>query len=230
MEGRIYFPGNPWPEGHAIETLVWDGRVDLFSGLMFNLHLVSADYDAERSIDDDDDRSPSNDFEAPGVWGNFHHCILSSTYWHHAGWVVGNDDHPLDLAALGDRTFQVDVSTSPRYDLLDWEDRAFHVYLLGHDTVADHVIRFRPERVPGSWSLEWNGRIALSYAGDDELRYSFRVAASGLRFGGFAIDADDSDEAALAAVRRWCPGCGDLSVTSEETERGERRVISNGAW
>lgn len=41
--GRIFFPGNPWPEGHRIKEFAWSGRLDAKTGLWFDLHVRGAD-------------------------------------------------------------------------------------------------------------------------------------------------------------------------------------------
>jgi hypothetical protein len=55
----------------------------------------------------------------------------------------------------------------------DYETLAFHVYLLGHDAVADHYIQFA--RIPHTdlFKVVWEGKIALAYAGDYEAKYRF---------------------------------------------------------
>ena len=52
--------------------------------------------------------------------------------------------------------------------------------LLGHDSVADHEIHFR-ELAPDDYSLTWRGRVALSYAGDDEFRHQFEAHLESIR-------------------------------------------------
>lgn len=51
---------------------------------------------------------------------------------------------------------------------------AFHVYLLGHDSVADHDIVFTRQQT-GGHTIDWNGRIALTYAGEEEFSHRFRA-------------------------------------------------------
>jgi hypothetical protein len=51
---------------------------------------------------------------------------------------------------------------------------AFHVYLLGHDSVADHDIVFTKQET-GGHTIDWTGRIALTYAGQEEFAYRFRA-------------------------------------------------------
>lgn len=52
------------------------------------------------------------------------------------------------------------------------------MYLLGHDTVADHLIRFR--RVAGTdrFDIDWSGKIALTYGGCWDFDHAFRVKLS----------------------------------------------------
>ena len=199
MQGRIYFPGNPWPEGHPIKALTWSGRLDAERGLFFDLHLESEDYDTERDVEDLDTDS---DYEAPGAWGNYHSCILSSTFWHEGGWVVGTPKAPLSFLALAGRTSIVDGLVEPKFDFHDLDDRSFHIYLLGHDDVADHRIEF--ERDGDTWDLDWQGRIALAYAGDYDFDYTFRVEASSVTFSGIRVGAELDDDRAHALLADCC--------------------------
>lgn len=50
---RIQFLGNGWARGHAIRDFFWSARLEP-SGIWFDLHLQTAQYDAE---DNDLDRS-----------------------------------------------------------------------------------------------------------------------------------------------------------------------------
>ena len=53
LPDRIHFPGNPWPEGHALTEFAWTARV--VDGVVWcDLHLRSADYYAERDIELDE--------------------------------------------------------------------------------------------------------------------------------------------------------------------------------
>ncbi|MET3287619.1 UNVERIFIED_CONTAM: hypothetical protein ABID98_000189 [Brevibacillus sp. OAP136] len=36
---RIYFAGNPWPDGHRIKAFAWSGRLEPGSGLWFDFDL-----------------------------------------------------------------------------------------------------------------------------------------------------------------------------------------------
>ncbi|MEU2034434.1 hypothetical protein [Nocardia amamiensis] len=174
--GRIVFPGNPWPEGHAIEEFAWTGRMDQAGGLWFDLHLRSAEYDAEHRPDDDrDDDSDIEDWLSPIVWQNYHRCTLSSTYW-------GEDEGTGLRAATPGRPFLLKseqpqcltVDPLPLADADDVECLAFNIYLLGHDSVAGQEVSFT-RRADGKHDIDWQGRIALTYADQVEFRYRFQA-------------------------------------------------------
>ena len=51
---RIYFKGNPWPEGHPVKEFKWSASIrDGY--VWFDMHLESQDYYSERDIEDDED-------------------------------------------------------------------------------------------------------------------------------------------------------------------------------
>lgn len=72
MKNRIFFTDNPWPAGHAVENLVWDGRLEPDGTLWFDLHLETADYDADDREEPDDQEE--EDEEDEGAW-------TSKTVW-----------------------------------------------------------------------------------------------------------------------------------------------------
>jgi hypothetical protein len=185
-QDRIHFPGNPWPEGHALTEFAWTVRV--VDGVVWcDLHLRSADYYAERDIELDEDEDEDEDdhdssWEAPGVWGNYHRCTLSSTFW--------DNDRGFPLCAIEDftpawldgRTFEVDTITNGTLEGVELDDLAFHVYLLGHDSVANHRITFHRIGDSDRFDIAWTGDIALTYAGDDDLAHRFEARISAVPF------------------------------------------------
>jgi hypothetical protein len=172
QQNRIFFPGNPWPEGHPVKVFVWSARV-VAGTLRFDFHLESADYYAEREIDDQDNDDPSS-WKSAGVWGNYHSCTLSSTEWHEGGFPVA-EASGYTLERLDGLEVRVD---DPPPD--DFDAHAFRVYLLGHDAVGHHRIRFT--RIPGTrrFDIVWTGRAALVYEGDEAYRYEFRAELHGI--------------------------------------------------
>ena len=171
IDGRIIFPGNPWPEGHPIEEFEWTARIE-GGELWFDLHLQCAEYDSEREIEDDEGEEHDASWEAPAVWNNYHRCTLSSTFWGEEGGfrVCAIDD--FSFAWLDGRVFAVDSAVA---EIDDANERPFHIYLLGHDSVANHRIEFR--RIAGSdaFDIIWSGDIALSYTGNDQLEHRFEA-------------------------------------------------------
>ena len=178
-DNRIFFEGNPWPEGHPIKAFVWTAE-QRGADLWFNFHLETEDYYAERSIDEEDedeDAEYPSDWQAPAVWYNYHSCTLSSTQWHSGGFAVCRmaDFSPEHLDGL-----LVQVNPLPLDLSASYEERAFHIYLLGHDAVAGHRIAFT--RVPGTllFDIDWQGSIALAYVGDHEPEHRFRAEIRGV--------------------------------------------------
>lgn len=56
-----------------------------------------------------------------------------------------------------------------------WDGRAFHIYLLGHDAVAGHRIKFLRRGNTDRFDIAWTGKIALAYIGDYDYRYDFEA-------------------------------------------------------
>ncbi|MFC7339654.1 hypothetical protein ACFQY0_20890 [Haloferula chungangensis] len=174
-ENRIWFPGNPWPEGHPIKDFAWTAEVR--KGIVwFFLHLKTADYYSERDIDDEGEDFDSS-WEAPIVWGNYHSCTISSTDWHDGGFPVCPCSE-YSIESLDG--YEAIVDPLPINPDGDWDDLAFHTYLLGHDSVAGHKIKFSRRNDSNDFDIHWEGKIALVYAGDYEYRYDFKALVYGV--------------------------------------------------
>lgn len=170
VRGRMWFPGNPWPNGHRIDGFSWTGRLDGAGQLWFDLTVETADYDEAEPVQAGDD-----DWVAPSVWSNYHSCRLSSSWDDATGLVAATAESPFRFADARPQTLTADPLPVCDPDAAP----AFHVYLLGHDSVAGHSVRFTAVG-DGSFEVEWTGRVALTYAGDDEFRYQFRAHLSGV--------------------------------------------------
>jgi hypothetical protein len=219
-DDRIWFPGNPWPDGHRIRAFAWGGLLDPEAGLRFAIELTSEDYDADDppGLDDDgDDDRPETDFESRSVWQNYHRCVIRPA----PGFVVGTPEEPLDFDSLADRTFRVDRLEDVA-GLEDPDDVAFHLYLLGHDSVADHRVRFTTGDSPSAFGLEWDGRIALTYVGEEEFGYRFRARVGRAVFQGFQVPDRLDDE---AADRLFAACVRDPARFRLTREGGERRYL-----
>lgn len=199
--GRIWFPGNPWPDGHAIKTAeLWgifagEGRDWAQPGLHLHLRIESEDYDAEmdeaardaayeeedHEIDRGIDRSS---WKSHIVWGNYHRCSIETN----AGPRLGGDGALFDLNWLAGRQFELDP-IDPNAPFIDFDSHAFHCYIQGHDAVAGHDLTFHASATPHHFDIDWTGRVALSYGGDDVYRYDFRAQLRGVLFQGFKSPA-----------------------------------------
>lgn len=175
MKGnRIYFKDNPWPEGHPIKTFDWSAK-EIDGDVWFDMHLESADYYAERDIDDEGINYPS-DWEAANVWGNYHSCTLSSNCWHYGGFRACTKPEytPDFLDGL-----ELEVDSNPDPELINSSDAfAFHIYLLGHDAVAKHKFKFQRSDKSTQFNIIWTGMIALAYVGDYEFKHMFSALIS----------------------------------------------------
>ncbi|MGE3809257.1 MAG: hypothetical protein AB7K24_31725 [Gemmataceae bacterium] len=201
---RITFPGNPWPAGHGIKQFEWSGRLEPETGLWFDLHLCSEDYYAEdEAEEEEDDNKETSDWKSKVVWSNYHECTLSSSCWGHAGFLVATRSKQLDFSKLGTRAFRVDRLPAP-----EPEDRAFGIYLLGHDGVADHRLQFSPRRgkSKNDFDLDWKGKIALEYAGNDEFEFKFHAHLRHIHFAGFRVPKGTKQAAALDLLAPFIAG------------------------
>jgi hypothetical protein len=150
---RIFFPGNPWPEGHPIEEFRWTASVRN-NAVWFDLHLRSEDYEAEREIEEPEEEGDEDDFpsdwEAPGVWTNYHRCTLSSTQWpNYRGFAVC----PLSAFSL-ERIdgFEACVDDAPPEDP---RDNAFHIYCPELEVRKQNLSMLA--RMSSADLAQWNG-------------------------------------------------------------------------
>jgi hypothetical protein len=194
---RIKFAGNPWPKGHPIAAAAWTAVLTR-EGLRFDLHVESAEYRAED--DREDTREQSGDWKARNVWNNYHRCTLSSTKWENQGFLAASPGDPIDLGRLEGGGFHVDpVEGNELPPDVELEDLAFGIYLLGHDAVADHRIRFVKRRGPLTYDLHWRARIALVYAGENRFAHRLDATLPKLRLAKIALD-DELDARTARAL------------------------------
>ena len=191
MQGRITFPGNPWPEGHPIKVL--DLHAALTGhGVELRLHLESENYYSERDLPVPDCASDElSGWESSIVWDNYHACTMSNTKW--------DEGPPLRLDRDGERFRFSDLQGQTRLanpvplgeDGLgiadhEWgfDDLVFSVYLLGHDAVANHRIVFT--KATGTHvDLDWSGLVARAYVGRYRFEHRFHAYATNVPFLGY---------------------------------------------
>lgn len=205
---RIYFDGNPWPNGHRIAHFEWSAHFkteEAYSrtpGLYFDLHVKTAEYDEEDLDDELEEEEPPTDWQAKIVWNNYHSCTLSTQEWDDKGFCVGTADAPFNPVTLDGQTFLVDHLENDAPENFDFDSTAFDVYLLGHDAVAFHTITFtRIEN--NTYKIDWQGKLANTYAGDDAFKYDFQTVIAAATFRGILIPDEMTNEAAITLLQRF---------------------------
>lgn len=197
-EGRIWFEGNPWPQGHRLVSCELVGGVDPRRGayvdgvverpaLTLAIELRSARYDEDDDPKQRDTTGP-DDWSSKIVWNNYGQAwIGASASSELAGVEVSDGRVPYALDAPEHR-FLVDrlpLNLPGAADTSDFSDffrlQAFGCYILGHDAVADHDIHLHSRTPDGAYRLDWTGKVALAYAGRETFDYQFRVQATGVR-------------------------------------------------
>ncbi|ABQ05932.1 hypothetical protein [Flavobacterium johnsoniae] len=176
---RIFFHDNPYPLGHTLEEFVWSARVDPERGLLFDFHLRTDSYYAEDDCDDEEEAE--SDWKSKTVWENYHNCILSSTEWHSGGIVMGTPENKFDFSKFNHETLT--ANKLPLGDNFDFQDLAFYIYLLGHDSCCDHEIVLN-RNADNTFEISWTGKIARTYYGDYEFKQSFEANISKVKFDG----------------------------------------------
>jgi hypothetical protein len=188
MEGRIWFPGNPWSDGHAIIDIGFSILLH-DDGLGLLLHLRSEDYGIhDPDVEDDEEPEDMRDWESKTVWNNYHACTLSNTYWGIEPALCPEID-PAGFCpnSLNHLRFSPDPVQRGQELVQDYDQNAFHIYLLGHDAVAAHEITL-DRQTDGLFALTWSGLIALAYGGHYNFDYPFRAEARNIVFKGFYVD------------------------------------------
>ena len=186
---RIFFKDNPYPNGHKIKEFIWSGRFEPETGLWFDFHLKTDNYHAEDKSDDEFE--PESDWKAKTAWKNYHNCTMSSTEWHYGGILVGTEDKNLDFENLESKTLVADKLPLP--EDWDFEDNSFYIYLLGHDSCADHKITFVKRHSFDTYDINWTGKIALTYVGNYNFNYEFSGTIENVKFTGFEFENEISD-------------------------------------
>jgi hypothetical protein len=182
---RIYFIDNPYPEGHKIIKFVWSGRIDEDEAIWFDFHLETDDYyadDDSAEEEDSDEDDGTSDWNAKIVWTNYHSCTMSSTD-------LGEESKGIKVSHHSRKfNFEDCIKNELNVDKLpllstDYEDLAFSIYLLGHDSCANHSIIIQQNGQ--HYDIDWTGKIALTYAGEDDFDYDFVANIQGAQFEGF---------------------------------------------
>jgi hypothetical protein len=118
------------------------------------------------------------------VWENYHNCTISSTKWESRGIEIDTTKGKFDFNSL--QQSELIVDPLPIKDDLDFDELSFQIYLLGHDSCADHRIKFS-KKGNNKFDIEWRGKIALTYSGEDEFGHEFIALINDVTFDGFYL-------------------------------------------
>ena len=176
MTDRVFFKNNPWPEGHPVNEFMWEAQLRE-DQVWFHFHLSTENYYSERDIDDDEEREYESDWESPIVCGNYHSCTISTSQWHEGGFYVCSQKEFSETKLDG---LELEIDNDPE-NIKEWDDLAFHIYLLGHDAVAKHKIKF-VRAADSLFEIQWSGKIAQAYVGDYEFKHDFNAVLKNVQF------------------------------------------------
>lgn len=169
-EGRIYFPGNPWREGHPIREFYWDAEIRDY--VWFQFHLKSEEYYLERDIKFDKNIEYESNWNSPIAWDNFNFCRISSIFGFDRGGFPVCPVKEYNIDYLDGLKIRVDP---PPFDFENTEDLAFRAYVLGNDSVADHTIKFLKRKDSDHFDIMWKGKLALEDNGNYDYKYQFKA-------------------------------------------------------
>lgn len=192
LRNRILFPGNPWPNGHLITMFRWfagirpleedliEGRELRFvMGMRFELQTEEY-YAADNESARVEEENYEDNWKAKASWENYHRCYIGPSATSYSPGIICSD---------GTKKFKFDCETySFSADPLPidpeefYNENVFGIYLLGHDTVADHKIFLHNRQADGSYTVDWTGKIALTYSGEEEFLHDFVAHVEGVRF------------------------------------------------
>ena len=66
------------------------------------------------------------------------------------------------------------VSFDPHPETVnEYHDLAMGIYLQGHDSCGKHQLTFTRIEQSNRFNIDWSGKIAKTYFGDDEFKYDF---------------------------------------------------------
>ena len=167
---RIFFSdGNPWAEGHAVKRCYLDAQIYEGDLLQVIIHFESNEY-----CDNDGgqflDNGKEGDWESKTVWNNYHSCNIDGVI------LRATPGNPISLESLESSVHHIDPLPEALERFVE-DELEFSIYLLGHDSVADHRIELG-ELSEAGYPMKWTGRIALSYSGEYDFDYAFALEST----------------------------------------------------
>lgn len=168
--------------------------------------------------DEEDDDEDIDDWDSKTVWRNYNSFHLTSEDEEQQGLLIGSKECPFNEKTLTTTEWQVDFLTEEQMEYLDPEELSFSIYLLGHDSAAFHTIVFSQNQ-DCTYAIQWDGKIALTYAGQEEFQYEFYMKIDSATFEGFTIPSHMTDEAALALVKQYTVHPENFYIVNKKDQR-----------
>lgn len=203
-----------------IKEFVWSGHLDDQGQLWFDLHLKTDSYYAENPThfsekEPIEAEQDLDDWHSKIVWGNYHACTMSSTFWGSSGILIDATQPKLNFTNWLNTRLTADtlppgaLNSNPVMPAdLEWDDWALNIYLLGHDACANHQIDIAKNGA--TFNVAWIGKIALAYVGQDEFKYDFSANIADVKFDGFEYPQSFSQAKALANFARYIQNINDF--------------------
>lgn len=190
---RIWLKDNPWPEGHSVKEIQFYGILKE-NGVYLHLEIKSENYYAKegykaiqapaRKHDEMlDARGIKDNWRFYASWLNYHACHI----YPNNDLLLGNENNPFSINKFSNLELSADnpPPEEKQWGGLDFDNMFFHCYILGHDAVGHHHIHITSATDSLTYHIDWKGKIALTYGGDEAFKHSFEVQLRDLSFEGF---------------------------------------------
>lgn len=154
FENKIYFIGNPWPNGHLIKE---GAGMSLFKNN--NLIFVKLSLKSENYCLESESFSRETDWECVDSWSNY--CFANLNLCEEL-----EVDCTKFASLLTKSEFLLKATSLPiNYDDLDINRN--HCYILGHDDVVGHKIKLI-KLENNNYNVEWSCEYVGTYFGNYE--------------------------------------------------------------
>ncbi|MEO1435249.1 MAG: hypothetical protein AAFV80_06900, partial [Bacteroidota bacterium] len=193
ITNRIWLKNNPWPNGHGLEKVRFYATLS-GDGIHLHLELKSEKYYAAEGWENIHEIAEAHDFKLEeqneedewlyyACWLNYHACHLQPN----KKVVLGNAEQPFSMDQLNGLQLILDdpPPIEKNWGGIDFDNLYFHCYVLGHDAVGHHHIKIQATSQSNHFDIDWTGKIALAYIGEEEFRYDFTIQIRNIPFEGF---------------------------------------------
>ena len=217
LEPRIYFPGSPWPQGHAIEAAFWAVRLLPAGRVAIDVHIESADYSDAGSPSTPGDSHEDfawRNWQEPESWRNYGSATISSLEWGDALGlrVEGRCNDRLDLIGR-----LHSVESPPDEEQLEL---ALQGYVLSHNVISFPRLLLTTS-FDGAVDLTLTGRVDQDGIVPIEFPHDFVAVVPSISFRGCHVFDHDRAQSEAIAVEAFGP---EVQIASESDGMGCRLI------